>query len=134
MSGIRTRLIFDDGSSYTFPYVFHIDDPKEGMKSRIIDGNRGDGSIVIPGNKESQDITIEGRFVEDGYENITSQITSMRNSISTNQASLKLQHYNGSSWETDWEYTVRRKEEIEFPESLRTAEQKYKVLFKVLSY
>ena len=63
------RLYFNDGSNtYTFPYVFAVSDPEPGMKATIIKGNRGDGSLSIPGGKKSQEIRIRGKIIDDtGY-------------------------------------------------------------------
>jgi len=129
------RVEFDDGiNQYTFKNVFHISDPKEGMKSIVIHGNRGDGAIVIPGGKKSQEITIRGRLFEsDGYKELTDAINTMKTNITTNEATLTLKHYDGS-WITDWSYTVRRISEIRFPQSYRTESQEYEVNFLVLTY
>lgn len=132
----QVRIVFDEGGSneYVFPYVFHVSDPKEGMKATIIRGTRGDGSIIIPGGKKSQEIRIRGKIIdEDGYEAITSKMNEMRTKITTDSTTLKMQHYNGS-WASDWEYTVRRLAEIRFPQSLRTASQEYELSFLVISY
>jgi len=132
----QVRIIYNQGESneYVFPYAFHITDPEPGMKSTIIRGNRGDGSITIPGGKKSQEIRVRGRFVEeDGYNAITSKMNEMRQKITTDSATLKMQHYNGS-WQNDWSFTVRRINEIIFPESLRTDSQNYEIPFLVTSY
>jgi len=129
------RLYFDDGTNqYTFPLVFHVTDSKEGMKSTVIKGTRGDGSIVIPGGKQSQEIRIRGKIIdEDGYDAITTEMNLMRTKVTTDSATLKMQHYNGS-WVDDWSYTVRRISEIRFPQSLRTDIQEYECSFLVISY
>ena len=120
--------------AYILPYVDHISDPKEGMKATVIEGNRGDGSIVIPGGKKSQQITVYGQLVDaDGYKDITSKITEMKAEITTDLGVLEMEHYDGG-WQTDWSYTVRRIDEIRFPSSLRTSNQKYEINFLVLAY
>ena len=58
----------------------------------------------------------------------------MKTKVSTNPATLTLRHWTGSTWQTDWQYTVRRITEINFPESLRTDSQKYEIRFLVTSY
>jgi len=127
---------FNDGvNSYDLPHVFRISDPKEGMKATVIPGNRGDGSIVIPGGKRSIEISISGRLVDnDGYEDLTDLINEMKTKITTNQATLTLKHWTGSTWENDWQYTVRRIDEIDFPESLRTYDQEYTVRFLIVAF
>jgi len=138
MSSYQVRVVLNSGisgSEYIFPNVFHISDPKEGIKATVINGTRADGVIVIPGGKKSQEITIRGRLIDnDGYEDLTTLMTTMRNTVTTDQASLLLEHWNGSTWQTDWSYTVRRIDEIDFPESLRTWEQEYFAKFLVLAY
>jgi hypothetical protein len=123
------------GSEYIFPHVFSISDPKEGMKATVIEGTRGDGVIVIPGGKKSQEIIIRGRLIDnDGYADLTTLMTTMRNMVTTDQVTLTLMHWTGSTWQNDWQYTVRRIEEIDFPESLRTWEQEYSCRFLVIAY
>jgi len=120
---------------YDLPHVFHITDPKEGMKATIIKGTRGDGSIIIPGGKESQTITIRGNLFEsDGYASLTTAMTTLKNNLTTDVATLTMKHLEGVSWITDWTYTVRRISEIRFPRSLRTGKQEYQVEFLVLAY
>lgn len=132
------RIVYNQGEAneYVFPYAFHIIDPEPGMKATVIRGTRGDGSIVIPGGKKSQEIKIRGKIIEDtGYDAITSKMNEMRTKITTNSATLKMQHYNGS-WVSDWEFQVQRIAEIRFPQSLRTEDnpQEYEVVFLVLTY
>jgi len=136
MSSYTVQLIFDDGAnSYTFPIVFHISDPKEGMKATVIEGNRGDGAIIIPGGKKSQEIRIRGILADsDGYEDLTDKMNEMKTKVSTNPATLTLRHWTGATWQTDWSYTVRRISEIEFTESLRTDSQEYEITFIVTNY
>ena len=132
----QVRIVFDEGGSneYVLPFVFLVNDPKEGMKATIIRGTRGDGSIIIPGGKKSQEIRVRGKIIEeDGYDAITSKMNEMRQKVTTDSATLKMQHYSGS-WISDWEYQVRRMSEIRFPQSLRTDSQEYEVVFLVTSY
>jgi len=134
----QVRITFTKDESgaiaYTLPYVFHVNDPKEGMKATVIPGTRGDGSIVIPGGKRSQEITVRGKLIdEDGYKDLTTRINEMKTKITTDQAVLTMEHYDGG-WSSDWSYTVRRIEEIKFPKSLRTESQDYEISFLVLAY
>jgi len=120
---------------YQLPHVFHVSDPKEGMKAVVHPGNRGDGSIVIPGGKRSQEILVEGTlFDADGYKDLTALMNELRSEVTTDVAILTMKHKEGISWITDWSYTVRRIDEIEFPQSLRTGIQKYSITFLVISY
>lgn len=135
MSDYTVRFIYNQGESneYVFPLVFSISDPQEGMKSTIIEGNRGDGSLVIPGGKKSQDIKLRGKIAEDGFVNISTEMASMRTKVTTDIATLKMQFYSGG-WNTVWSYNVRRISEISFPQSLRTDVQEYQLEFRVISY
>lgn len=130
------RLRFNDGTNnYTLPHIFQVTDPKEGMKATVIAGNRSDGSIVIPGGKRSQLIEVRGNlFDSSGYIALTTLINEMRTKVSTAVATLTLEHYNGATWVTDWSYTVRRIDEINFAESLRLDAQEYSISFLVLAY
>jgi hypothetical protein len=132
----QVRLYFNDGANqYTFPCVQSVSDPKEGMKATVIEGTRGDGAIIIPGGKRSQEIRISGVIVDnDGYTDITTEMNNMRSKVTTNVATLSLQHYTGGTWVNDWSYTVRRIDEITFADSLRIIDQEYEVRFMVLSY
>ncbi len=119
---------------YTLPHVQHVTDPKEGIKANVIRGTRGDGAIVIPGGKESQEIIVRGiLFDNDGYKDLTTLMTEMRTKLTTEVATLTMKHYD-SGWQTDWTYTVRRIKEIRFPKSMRTESQKFEVSFLVLAY
>ena len=138
---MEVRIYFTDGTkTYTFPYVYSLDDPIPGMKATVHKGNRGDGSIVIPGGKESIDITIKGVLIGDNYSDLITAMNSMRTNVTTNVATLSLQHYDseisgGGDWVDDWAYTVRRIDKIKWEEdNLRTTYQKYEVTLKVVAY
>jgi len=131
----EVKINFNDGTyNYDLPVVFHISDPKEGMKATVIRGTRGDGSIIIPGGKKSQEIRVRGKLFADDYEALTSLMNEMKSKVTTNLATLTLKHKSGVSWVNDWAYTVRRIEEIRFPESLRTDIQEYEITFFVIAY
>ena len=135
MASYTVVVNFNDGTNnYDLPHVFQVSDPKEGIKATVIEGTRGDGVIVIPGGKKSQEIIIRGRLIDnDGYADLTTLISEMKAKVTTNQATLTLKHYDGT-WIQDWAYQVRRIEEIDFPESLRTWEQEYSIRFLVTSF
>jgi hypothetical protein len=137
MASYTVQLVLNNGisgSEYIFPHVFSVSDPKEGMKATVIEGTRGDGVIIIPGGKKSQEIIIRGRLIDnDGYADVTSLMTTMRSMVTTNQATLTMEHWT-TTWVQDWSYTVRRIEEISFPESLRTWDQEYECRFLVVAY
>jgi hypothetical protein len=138
MASYIVQLVLNDGISgleYIFPHVFSVSDPKEGMKATVIHGTRGDGAIVIPGGKKSQELTARGRFIDnDGYADLTTLITTMKSMVTTDLSTLTLKHWTGSAWENDWAYTVRRIDEITFSESLRIIDQEYEVKFLVVGY
>jgi len=135
MADYTVVVNFNDGTNnYDLPHVFQISDPKEGMKATVIEGTRGDGAIVIPGGKRSQEIIITGRLIDnDGYADLTTLINDMKSKVTTSQATLTLKHFNGT-WVQDWSYIVRRIDEISFPESLRTWEQEYECRFLVVAF
>lgn len=136
MASYPVRCVFNlgiSGEEYIFPYVFQINDPTPGMKATVIEGSRGSGSIVIPGGQKSIEISIRGRLIANGYDALNALIITMKNMVTTNQATLTLEHYT-TTWVQDWSYTVRRIEEIDFTESLRTWDQEYSVRFLVTSF
>jgi len=130
-----TFLSSETGSvEYIFPNVFSVSDPSAGMKATVIEGNRGDGSIVIPGGKKSQEIIIRGKlFDADGYKDLTALMTDMRDKVTTELGTLTMKHYDGG-WINNWSYSVRRISEIEFDESMRLGIQPYSVRFLVVAY
>lgn len=135
MSNYNVQIIFNDGSGdYLLPVVQSENGSNlTGRKDTIIEGNRGDGSIVIPGGKKSQKITIKGILIGDDYKAITDLMNTMKNKITTDIATLTMRHDFGG-WVNDWQFTVKRIETIEFPENLRTSSQEYIVNFLVLEY
>lgn len=104
-----------------------------GNKDTVIEGNRADGAIVIPGGKKSQRITINGILVGEDYKAITTLMNTMKTNITTDVATLTMKHYY-SGWITDWTYTVKRIEAIRFLPTLRTSSQEYEVEFLVIAY
>lgn len=138
MSNTTVKLNFNDGSkSYDFPLVQSVIDNIPGTKATVIPGNRADGCIVIPSGKKSMEIRIRGiLFAATGYIGLTSLMSTMRSDITSNPATLTLSHFSGGSWSTDWSYSVRRIDEVNFPESddKRTQSQNYEVTFLVTNY
>lgn len=136
MTNYQVTVNFNDGTyDYDLLHVYSISDPEEGMKATVIQGNRADGSIVIPGGKKSQEIIIKGRiFDSDGYPDIATAIENMKTKVTTNVATLTLKYWTGTIWQNTWQKTVRRISEIRFPTSLRNDEQTFEVSFLVLVY
>jgi len=136
MADYIVKLNFNDGSkNYDFPLVQSITDNVPGAKDVVISGNRADGSIVIPGGKKSIEIIVKGiLFDNDGYVDLMTLISTMNTDVTTNPATLTLSHWTGSTWATDWAKTVRRIDEIEFGDSMRTSDISYTVKFLVISY
>lgn len=134
---VQITFVKDESGAvdYILPYVFQVTDPKEGMKATVIGGTRGDGSIVIPGGKKSQVLTVRGNLFEtDGYKALTGAMTELKTNVTTDVAVVTMKHWFGGGWVTDWSYTVRRIDTITFPKSLRTGKQEYSVDFLVLAY
>lgn len=136
MANFTVVLNFSDGiNNYDLPHIFDLSDPNPGMKATVIEGNRASGSLVIPGGKKSAEIRVRGRLLDnDGYADLSTLITEMKTKVTTNQATLTLKYWTGSIWQTTWAYTVRRIDEIEFTESLRTYDQEYTVRFLIVSF
>jgi hypothetical protein len=136
MASYSVRCVFNlgiSGKEYIFPHVFQINDPIPGMKATVIEGSRGSGSIVIPGGQKSIEILVRGRLIANGYDALNTLITTMKTMVTTDQVTLTLQHYT-TTWVQDWSYVVRRIDEIDFPESLRTWDQEYSIRFLIIAY
>jgi len=140
MSSTIVKLNFLDttvtpNKSYDFPLVQDIQEPVPGTKSIVIEGNRADGAIVIPGGKKSIEIVIKGiLFDNDGFIDLETLMATMNTDITTNPATLTLSHWTGSTWANDWVKTVRRIDEIVFGDSMRTSDISYTVRFLLISY
>jgi hypothetical protein len=136
MGNYTVRTVFYDGTNtYTFPLVQSISDPQEGMKATVIPGIRGSGSIVIPGGKKSQEIIIKGIILDnDGYIDITTAMDDMRSKVTTNAATLTIEHWTGSTWQPDRVWNIRRINEITFGDSMRICDIEYTVNFLVIAY
>jgi hypothetical protein len=140
MSSTIVKLNFLDttvtpNKSYDFPLVQDIQEPVPGTKATVIEGNRADGVIVIPGGKKSIEIIIKGiLFDNDGFIDLETAMSTMNTDITTNPATLTLSHWTGSTWAVDWAKSVRRIDEIEFGDSMRTSDINYTVKFLVISY
>jgi len=138
MASYQVQIIFNLGEvgEYIFPLAQAIADPTAGIKSTVIEGIRGDGTIVIPGGKKSQEIIIRGVLLDnDGYVDLTALMDDMRNKITTEPAIITIRHWTGSAWQNDRVWTVRRINEIEFQEdSMRTEAIEYTARFLVISY
>ena len=136
MPSYTVKLNFTEGSiNYDLPHVSNVNDPKEGIKATVIEGNRADGAIVIPGGKKSQTIVVQGVIFDfDGFADLETAIEDLKSKITTNVATLTLKYWTGSTWQNIWQYTVRRINEITFKDSLRTDAQEYEVEFLVIAY
>ena len=136
MPNYNVKINFNDGvANYDFPLVQSAEAPKEGAKDTFIDGTRGNGSIRIPGGKQSQIITVRGLLVDEGlqHKDIVTAMNAMNTAISTSTAVLKKTHLDGTTI-TDFSYTVCRIGEIQYPASLQVYKQEYIIKFKVLAY
>jgi len=135
MENYNVQIIFEGLSGeYQLPHVQSengsdlTDD-----KITLIEGNRADGAVAIPGGKRAQRITITGIIVGENYKEITDLMNTMKTKIDTGVATLTLKHFEPSEV-NDWSYTVRRVSPIVFEESMRTDSQKYSIEFLVLVY
>jgi len=134
-----TFLSSETGSSeYTFLLVQNISIPKEGEKTTIIKGTRGDGVIAIAGGKRSQEIVVKGKLWGDDYVALMTKINAMKTAVTTAPATLTLKHFDptesGDGYIVDAQYTVKRIEEISFGESMLTDTIDYTVNFLVISF
>ena len=136
MASYQVKLNFNDGSySYDLPLVSEVSDPAPSIKATVIEGNRGNGAIVIPGGQKSIRITVKGvLFDETGFAGLETKIEEMKTKVTTNPATLTLKYWTGTLWQNIWAYTVRRIDEISFPQSYRLDAQDYSIEFLVITY
>jgi hypothetical protein len=142
MSSYTVRIVYnkDQADEYIFPLVQAITEPKEGSKSVVIQGNRADGSIVIPGGKQSQEITIKGKlWSDDGYVDLMDKLNTMKTKIGSDVVTITKEWWDsslsgGGDWVTTWVYTVRRIEPIIFADSLQTDMIDYTATFLIIAY
>ena len=143
MANYTVRIVYNkglSGSEYIFPLVQSITEPKEGTKDTVIAGVRGDGVIVIPGGKKSQEITIKGKLWSDtGYADLMTKIAEMKLMIDSDVATITKEWWNplasgGGAWESNWVYTVKRIEPITFADSLQVDTQDYTAIFYIIAY
>ena len=143
MANYTVRIVYNKGISgeeYIFPLVQSITEPKEGTKDTVIKGTRADGSIVIPGGKQSQEIIIKGKLWSDtGYAELMTKLNEMKLMIGSEVATITKEWWDsslsgGGGWSTTWAYTVRRIEPITFADSLQTDIIEYTANFLIIVY
>ena len=133
----NVKFNFNDGvHDYDLPLVQSANVPKEGIKATVISGTRSDGSLIIPGGKQSQNITVKGLLVNAGnqHADIVTAIQTLNTNITTDVATLTKTHISGVTTITDYSYTVRRIESIKYPDSMQVYQQAYEITFLVLAY
>ena len=117
----------DDNFLYMFPIVQYTNAPQPITKSVVIEGLRGQGAIIIPGSTGSWDLVIRGVLTGDNYEAITAKIDALESAVAYNtRYIIKIQKSAGQNYE----YKVKRVEQIEYPENLRTDSQEYIIKLK----
>ena len=138
----RIRIGASYGASKALPHIQSITDVQPGIKNIVIEGIRGDGALVIPGGRPSYNITVDGILLAsdstlpDGtayatangtnYEKLTEQINWLRTYVVTTETHLYVEKTDA----TYDNYTVRRLNRINFPDSLRTSIQSYTISFR----
>jgi hypothetical protein len=128
------RLKFN---STVLPVIQSITDSEPAYKDVVIDGNRGDGSIVIPGGKKSVTISVKGVLLGDSFDDLTDKKVALSAALPTSPGVLSLQQYVNSTWKNVWSYAVKRQGEIVFEgddENRRLSQMPYMVNFLILSY
>lgn len=128
--------------SKSLPHIQSIDDGEPGIKNIKIEGTRGDGELIIPGGRNSQDIIVNGiilaqdKTLPDGtpysnpsgtnYEKIMEQIDWLRLNVPTTEIHLYIEK-TSSTYD---DYVVRRVDKINFPDNLRRSVQGYTIVFR----
>ena len=133
------RLTFTEvasgSSAKVLPRVDFLSDPSAGAKHTVIEGNRADGSILIPGGKKSAVINVKGYLYNaSGYAALMTDRATLNTNITNELATLTLEYFS-AGWNTTWTYTVRRQGDIRFTgDSLRTDYLQYEIDFLILVY
>jgi hypothetical protein len=134
----RFKLYESDGLTlrYTFEVVQETNAPQTTIKNTVIEGMRGQGCIIIPGSAGSWELIIRGIFLAADYEAITTKIDGLESAIVAGEKYVLTfdKHTPGSGISSIYQYNVIRVTPIEYPESLRTDYQEYKVIFKANSW
>lgn len=129
----RFNLYASDGVTllYTFIAVQATNAPQSLNKNTVIEGIRGQGCIVITGSTSAWDLTINGVFLGSNYEAIVILMDALEAAIPIGtKFVLKID----KTPSTTYSYNVIRITPIEYPESLRTDYQEYKVVLKANSW
>lgn len=120
---------------YTFPVVQYTNLPVSNGRYIEIEGQRGIGSIILDGGQSPFDIIINGFFMiqsaSEGYTDIVEDIANIESTIVLNTPYYLRVDKTISTY---WEYKVKRILPIEYPESLRTDYQEYKVTLRALCW
>ena len=125
----KFRLYESDGVTlrHTFPAVVYTNAPQSIEKSVVIEGQRGDGCIVIPGGESSWDLQMRGTLTADDYDAIVVAMDALESAVQLNtKYVLKLDKTDS----TTYSWNVIRIEPINYPESLRLNYQKYEITLK----
>ncbi|KKL88285.1 hypothetical protein LCGC14_1926240 [marine sediment metagenome] len=115
----------------TFPVVQETNAPQSPSNIVEITGTRGIGSIIIAGGTPPWNLIIKGVLIGDNYQAIVVAMDALESTVTLNTAFLVRIDKTISSY---YEYNVKRILPIEYPENLRTSNQKYTVTLRVNSW
>jgi len=116
---------------YTFPIVSEINIPQTSVKGTMIEGIRGIGGIFIQGSLQTFELSFTGTLFTTDYEALTTMIDSLESAVvAGTKYILKLE----KSVSQKYSYNVIRIKAIDYPPSLRTQFQEYKITFQANSW
>jgi len=116
---------------YTFLVVQETNSPQSPINTVEITGTRGIGSIIIAGGTSPWNLIIKGVLIGDNYQAIVVAMDALESTVTLNTAFLVRIDKTISSY---YEYNVKRILPIEYPENLRTSNQKYIVTLRANSW
>lgn len=144
MATFVPEILYNDKK---LPHIQNILDPKPAKKNIVIEGKRGAGCLIIGGGTSSYDIVVTGILLAcdtqlpDGtaltkpngteFEKLMEQKNYIETTVAAENVDrvLKVEKADGSYNS----YTVRRLDDIDYPENQRISTQEYVIRFKVVS-
>ena len=112
---------------YTFPAVNYTNAPQSVEDSVEITNLRSRGAIIIPGGQKPWNLEMDFTLLGDDYEDVTSQIESLENTVALNTPYVLRIDKTDSTY---FEYPVKRIEPFIYDSSLRNYFQEVKVILR----
>ena len=119
------------GLLYTFPAVNYTNAPQSIERFVEHENVRAKGSLIINGGEASWDLEMRFTIIGDDYEDITSKIVTLENTVQFNTPYILI---IAKTPTTSFQYNVKRLEAFDYADSLRTSFQKVSCILRVNSW